>query len=108
LDLFTTSKSDDMEVESSGGNGDLAAASVAACRARASGVQVAPVITAAAPMTALRMMKARRLMFDGIADSAGKAGKSGSLSAAFVAFISYKCFGFSGYLGCLLQILLLI
>jgi hypothetical protein len=79
LDLFTTSKSGDIEVEFTGGKADLAAASVAACRARASGVQVLPVITAAAPMTALRMMKARRLISNLIIGSAGNAGL-GSLS----------------------------
>jgi hypothetical protein len=82
LDLFTTSKSCDIEVESSGGNGDLAAASFSACWARASGVQTRPVITAAAPMTALRMMKDRRLIFDGIANSSGNAGNDPSRLAA--------------------------
>jgi hypothetical protein len=78
LALFTTSKSDDMVVESSAGSGDFAAASFAACWARASGVQVLPVITAAAPMTALRMMKDRLFKFEGMAGSQGKPGNSPS------------------------------
>src|SRR5439155_2386367 len=45
------------------------AASFSACAARASFVQIFPVITAAAPMTALRMMKVRRSMLAGISDS---------------------------------------
>jgi hypothetical protein len=94
LDLFTTSKSDDMEVESNGGNGDFAAASFAACWARASGVQTFPVITAAAPMTALRMMKARRLIFDGIADSSGKPGESALLLGVCGVFIKFLCLNF--------------
>src|SRR6516225_8275765 len=92
LDLFTTSKSDDMEVESSGGNEDLAAASLAACWARASGVIDLPVITIAAPITALRIRKARRLMFEGIADSAGTTADSVSLTAVFGVFIRFGGF----------------
>src|SRR5437763_16338866 len=68
-----------MELESSGGSTDLCAASVAACCALASGVQTVPVITAAAPMTALRMMNDRRLRFDEIADSTTDAGDTASL-----------------------------
>src|SRR5262245_61329355 len=54
-----------MEVESSGGSGDFCAASFAACAARPSLVQTAPVIAAAAPITALRMRNVRRSMFSG-------------------------------------------
>jgi hypothetical protein len=74
LDRFTTSRSDDMEVESSGGSGDFAAASLAACWARACGVQTVPVIAAAAPITALRMMNVRRSMLSGRFDSLHNSG----------------------------------
>ena len=56
-----------------------AAASLAACWARASGVQVVPVITAAAPMTALRMRNDRRSMFNG---SNGVSGNDRSRSSS--------------------------
>src|SRR4030095_7474252 len=63
-----------MEVESSGGNGDFSAASLAACWARASVVQTVPVIAAAAPITALRMRKVRRSIFSGRFSSAENSG----------------------------------
>jgi hypothetical protein len=81
-----------MEVESSGGNEDLAAASFAACWARASGVIVLPVITIAAPMTAFRMRKARRLMLGGLTGSAGNAGEGESWLLLSVAFIFTSVF----------------
>ena len=59
------------ELESSGGIGTSPPLPSRLAAARASGVHAAPVITAAAPMTALRMRKDRRLMPAGIADSAG-------------------------------------
>src|SRR5689334_7435750 len=71
FDFFATFRSGDIDVESSGGRGEFAA-SLAACCARASAVQVRPVITADAPMTAFRMMNDLRLIPDGIAVSAGK------------------------------------
>src|SRR6516225_5150314 len=84
FDCFTTFKFGDMEVESSGGNGDFAAASLAACAARASRVQVVPVITAAAPITALRMMKVRRSMFEPCDSDSGNCGnRSMSLLSDF-------------------------
>src|SRR5262249_43993439 len=59
-DFLTTSRSCDMEPPIGCDPSFLAgAASFAACWARASGVQVAPVITAAAPMQALRIRKVR-------------------------------------------------
>src|SRR6185312_13084394 len=66
LDFLTTLRFSDMELESSGGRDGFAAASVAACWARAWGVQALPVITAAAPITALRMMNVRRSMPEAI------------------------------------------
>src|SRR5271169_6278718 len=78
-----------MELESSGGSTDLFAASVAACCARASGVQTRPVITAAAPMTALRIMNDRRLRFEESADSTTDAGDSASflVSCSFMGLL---------------------
>src|ERR1700757_1489236 len=70
LDLFTTSRSGDIEVESTLGAAD----SFAAWAARVSRVQTDPVITAAAPMTALRMMNDRRSMFSGSDDVSGNSG----------------------------------
>src|SRR6516225_3364166 len=85
LDLFTTSRSCDIEVESSGGNGDFAAASFAACWARASVVQTVPVIAAAAPITAFRMRKVRRSIFSGRLNSLERSGNGLSfLSEDFV------------------------
>src|SRR5262245_23723861 len=55
-----------------------APASLAACWARASGVQVAPVIAAAAPMTALRIRNERRSRWDGMAWSWADVGASAS------------------------------
>src|SRR4029077_2384221 len=81
LDLFTTSKSCDMEVESSGGNGLFSAASLAACWARASAVQTVPVIAAAAPITAFRMRTVRRSIFSGRFSSAENSGNTLSLSS---------------------------
>src|SRR4029434_11204652 len=69
LDFFTTSRSGDNLAPNFG-----APASFSACAARASGVQARAVITAAAPMTALRMRKDRRSMFEESADASGKAG----------------------------------
>src|SRR5258707_4233400 len=89
-----------MEVESSGGNGDLAAASFAACCARASSVQTDPVIAAAAPITALRMMNVRRSIFSGRFDSAGRSGNT--LSLVLGVFL----IGFVGCLGVSLLTLL--
>src|SRR5215471_10936912 len=66
-------------------------ASFAAWAARASGVIVFPVMTIAAPMTALRMRNERRLMLDGIVDSAGSPLESVSRPAAGVLFI--RAFG---------------
>src|SRR5262245_1216311 len=60
-----------MELESSGGSGDFCPASFAAWWARASAVQVRPVIAAAAPMTALRMKNERRSIPGGTSDSLG-------------------------------------
>jgi hypothetical protein len=60
--------------------GLLVAASFAACAARASGVQVVPVITAAAPMTALRMRNVRRSMPGEFSVAAGAAGMLGVVS----------------------------
>src|SRR3954470_19897704 len=65
LDCFTTFSSGEVAPPSFG-----APASLAACAARASGVQVRPVITAAAPITALRTRNARRSMGVAIAGSA--------------------------------------
>src|SRR2546423_3933227 len=76
-----------MEVESSGGNGLFAAASLAACCARASIVQTVPVIAAAAPITALRMRNVRRSIFSGRFDSAGNSGNRGSLFVEDVSLI---------------------
>src|ERR1700757_3899254 len=70
-----------MEVESSGGNGLFSAASLAACAARASSVQTDPVIAAAAPITALRMMNVRRSIFSGRFYSADSPGNMSSLLA---------------------------
>src|SRR6185503_6625700 len=69
LDFFTTFRSGDILEPILG-----AAASLAACWARAAGVQALPVITAAAPMTPLRMMKDRRSMPAGTSVSARTAG----------------------------------
>jgi hypothetical protein len=69
LDFFTTFRSGESVAPIFG----LPAASLAAWAARASGVQALPVITAAAPMTALRIRNERRSMVDGnseITDSA--------------------------------------
>src|SRR5690242_19170393 len=62
LDFLTTSRSGDMSSPSLAVVVFTSDASLAACWARASGVHVLPVITAAAPMTALRTRKARRSM----------------------------------------------
>src|SRR5215471_10597864 len=70
-----------MEVESKGGNGLFAAASFAACAARASLVQIVPVIAAAAPITALRMRKVRRSMLSGTFSSVENSGNGLSLLA---------------------------
>src|SRR6478672_6860159 len=64
LDFFTTSRSGDMVAPNFG-----APASFVACWARASGVHVRPVMTAAAPMTALRMRNERRSTPAGKAES---------------------------------------
>src|SRR6516225_2662133 len=79
LDLFTTSSSGDMVAPSLG-----LSASFAACWARASGVQVVPVIAAAAPMTALRMRNARRSMPVGMMDSSGGGNSPSSLTESGV------------------------
>src|SRR5215469_7436639 len=93
FDFFTTSRSGDIEVESSGGSSDCEAASFVACWARASGVHVLPVITAAAPMIALRIRKVRRSMPEGIAGSAGFAWNSLSFLGEGGVFI-VVCFKF--------------
>src|SRR3954452_9490328 len=74
LDFLTTSRLGERSPPSL-----CSPASLAALAARDSGVQVLPVITAAAPMTALRTMKDRRLISEGIAGSSGNAGGSASL-----------------------------
>src|ERR1043165_8812334 len=79
LDFFTTSRFGSSDAPSFG-----AAASLAACWARASGVIVFPVITIAAPMTAFRIMKERRLRLDIGADSSGKLEESTS-------WLSFEC-----------------
>src|SRR5215831_9091675 len=66
-------------------------ASFAAWAARDSGVIVFPVITIAAPMTALRMRNERRLMLDGIVASTGSPVESASRSIGGVLFI--RAFG---------------
>src|SRR5262245_60599689 len=81
LDFFTTSKSADIVAPSLGPS-----ASFLACWARASGVQVLPVITAAAPMTALRIRNFRRSTPAGVPDSAGAPNSPSSL-AEFGVFI---------------------
>src|SRR5215213_10046452 len=55
-----------------------AAASVAACCARASGDHVVPVITAAAPIAALRMRNARRSMPEGMLIGPAETGSNSS------------------------------
>src|SRR5215831_7998604 len=88
FDLFTTSKSGDIVAEFNLG----APASLAAWAARAWRVQVVPVITAAAPMMALRMTKVRRSMLSERDDVSGKAGnRSSLLSCGFMAFYSQVC-----------------
>src|SRR5205809_2046452 len=92
LDFLTTSRSGERAPPILG-----APASFAAWAARASGVQVLPVITAAAPIAALRMMKDLRLRFERIADSAGNAGEGASFSvwAVFMFtffFIFWSCY----------------
>src|SRR6185503_10443070 len=87
LDFFTTSRSGESLEPILG-----SAASFSACWARASGVQALPVITAAAPMTALRMRNDRRSTPAGTSASATAAGSCG-LSAGFdVGFIVFLCF----------------
>ena len=73
LDLFTTSRSGEIEPEFRAG---LEAASLAACAARASLVQVVPVMTAAAPITAFRIRKVRRSIFSGGVDAFSGVGVS--------------------------------
>src|ERR1041384_2041195 len=82
LDSFTMARSGDMVLESSLGLPvpGFAAASFAACAARASGVQIVPVIAAAAPITAWRIRNARRSIFSGRFDSAANSGNTLSLS----------------------------
>src|SRR6185436_14189915 len=90
LDFFTTSRSGERLEPSLG-----SPASLAACAARASGVQVLAVITAAAPMTALRMRNDRRSMPAGrssVEDAAG--GTMLSLESGFV-FMVFALVGFS-------------
>src|SRR6186997_2107346 len=88
LDFFTTFKSGESLEPILG-----AAASLAACWARASGVQALPVITAAAPMTLLRMMKDRRSMPAGTSVSAGTAGNGVHSWGFDFEFIMVLCFG---------------
>src|SRR6185503_12943011 len=85
LDLFTTSRSGESLAPILG-----AVASFAACWARASGVHALPVITAAAPMTALRMRKDRRSRPEGIADSADFVWDRSSFFSGLVVFI-FSC-----------------
>ena len=66
-------------VEEFTGGGGLAADSFAAWAERASRVQVVPVITAAAPITAFRMRNVRRSMVAGRFGSAGGSGNNPSL-----------------------------
>src|SRR4051812_7191658 len=83
LALFTTSRSGERREPSFG-----SVASFAAWAARASGVHVLAVITAAAPMTALRMMKDRRLMPSGRSAVSGKFGRAASSWGLGSVFIS--------------------
>src|SRR4051812_894319 len=72
LDFLTTSRSGE-----SGAEPTLTApASLAAWLARASGVHSFPVMTAAAPMTALRMRNDRRLIPEGMSGPARLTGNS--------------------------------
>src|SRR6516225_3592733 len=80
-----------MEVESSGGNGLFAAASFAACAARASLVQIVPVIAAAAPITAFRMRNVRRSMFSGRFSSAENSGNGLSFLSDDFVLITVVC-----------------
>src|SRR4029079_14606730 len=80
LDFFTTLRSGDRGAEPTLTPDD----SFAACCARASGVQTFPVITAAAPMTALRMRKDRRSIPCGITGSSGNSGNNCSLFDVFI------------------------
>src|SRR4051812_323840 len=83
LEFFTMARSSDMPAPRVGLPPallavPLAAASLVACFARASCVQTVPVIAAAAPITALRMIKVRRSMLEDGVESAGNAGNNSS------------------------------
>src|SRR5436305_11484927 len=86
FDFLTTLRSGERVAPSLG-----AAASLAACCARASGVHVLPVITAAAPMTAFLIKNERRSNPAGGAVSFGE--EPGLLASEFCLFIidSFEC-----------------
>src|SRR6187402_710658 len=93
LDFFTTSRSGESLEPNLG-----SPASLAAWAARASGVQVLAVITAAAPMTALRTRNDLRSIPSGRFAVAGTSGASGvSLEFGSVVIV---CFGLIFFVDC--------
>jgi hypothetical protein len=99
FDCLTTFKSGDMVEESNFGFPAAGfVASFAACAARASFVQTRPVITAAAPMTALRIMNVRRSMYEPGFDVSGNSGNN-SVSLSSDGFMVWALgFGFLKFL----------